>query len=126
MLELKVVLQASLDRMEPFLTAALRLRIPSNWCRGLLIRGGDILEEASHVRTIVFDKTGTLTEGRPRVQSVLAASPQLPEGRLLALAAALVTSGGRVGQYTRVQTSPSTHRYSHNAIFASSTSLIIF
>jgi P-type E1-E2 ATPase len=58
-------------------------------CRGLLIRGGDILEEASHVETIVFDKTGTLTEGRPRVQSVLAASLQLPEARLLALAAAL-------------------------------------
>jgi len=41
------------------------------------------------VETIVFDKTGTLTEGRPRVQRVLAASSQLPEARLLALAAAL-------------------------------------
>jgi P-type E1-E2 ATPase len=58
-------------------------------CRGLLIRGGDILEEASHVDTIVFDKTGTLTEGRPRVQNVLAATLQLPEARLLAMAAAL-------------------------------------
>ncbi|GLC72475.1 hypothetical protein PLESTF_001251600 [Pleodorina starrii] len=29
--------------------------------RGLLIRGGDILEAASHVDTVVLDKTGTLT-----------------------------------------------------------------
>ena len=39
--------------------------------------------------TVIFDKTGTLTEGKPQVQSVLAASPQLPGTQLLALAAAL-------------------------------------
>jgi len=39
--------------------------------RGLLIRGGDILENVSSIDTIVFDKTGTLTVGRPVVTNVI-------------------------------------------------------
>jgi len=35
--------------------------------RGLLIRGGDVLERVHHLQTLVFDKTGTLTSGHPSV-----------------------------------------------------------
>ncbi|MCS7225949.1 MAG: cation-translocating P-type ATPase [Gloeomargarita sp. SKYB31] len=38
--------------------------------RGLLIRGGDVLEQVVHVDTVVFDKTGTLTQGQPQVEAV--------------------------------------------------------
>ncbi|KAF9623757.1 hypothetical protein IFM89_005264 [Coptis chinensis] len=39
--------------------------------RGLLLRGGNILEKFASVNTIVFDKTGTLTIGRPVVTKVV-------------------------------------------------------
>ncbi len=38
---------------------------------GILIKGGDSLEIAGTVNTVVFDKTGTLTEGRPEVVEML-------------------------------------------------------
>ncbi|CAL0308176.1 unnamed protein product [Lupinus luteus] len=39
--------------------------------RGLLLRGGNILEKFAMVKTVVFDKTGTLTVGRPVVTKIL-------------------------------------------------------
>ena len=38
--------------------------------RGLLIRGGDVLETLSQVDTVIFDKTGTLTVGEPCVERI--------------------------------------------------------
>ena len=40
---------------------------------GLLIKGGEALQRASQVTTIVMDKTGTLTEGQPAVTEILPA-----------------------------------------------------
>ena len=37
---------------------------------GLLIKGGDALQRAGEVTTVVLDKTGTITEGRPAVTDV--------------------------------------------------------
>ena len=56
---------------------------------GLLIKGGEALERAGGIDTIVFDKTGTVTEGRPGVTTVHLADGAVDEGMMLHLAAAL-------------------------------------
>jgi Cu+-exporting ATPase len=57
---------------------------------GILIRGGEALEGAGRVDTVVLDKTGTLTLGRPAVASIVVAhGAGFDERRLLDVVASL-------------------------------------
>jgi Cu+-exporting ATPase len=53
---------------------------------GILFKGGEYLEIARKVNTVVFDKTGTLTEGKPSVTDVIDLSG-IGKSELLRLAA---------------------------------------
>jgi Cu+-exporting ATPase len=55
---------------------------------GLLIKGGEILQRAGDVDTVVLDKTGTVTEGAPAVNRVIAVG-SVDEREILRAAASL-------------------------------------
>jgi P-type Cu2+ transporter len=56
--------------------------------RGLLIKGGDVLEKLRTIKTVVFDKTGTLTVGKPQVTKIQLLLPKSEVWPLAAMAAA--------------------------------------
>src|SRR5690606_1094665 len=57
--------------------------------RGLLLKGGAVLETIGRVTIVAFDKTGTLTEGKPKVTDIVAVDRT--EREVLAITAALET-----------------------------------
>jgi len=56
--------------------------------RGVLIKGGEALETAHRISTLVLDKTGTITEGKPQVTDVVLLGTRSRE-EVLVLAAAV-------------------------------------
>ncbi len=67
--------------------AAVAASLSAGARRGLLIKGGAILESVGTITAIAMDKTGTLTEGKPTVTDVIAVGRA--ERDVLSMAAAL-------------------------------------
>jgi heavy metal translocating P-type ATPase len=56
--------------------------------RGVVVKGGAVLERLARCTTLLIDKTGTLTNGHPSLAAVILAGPR-PAGEVLCLAASL-------------------------------------
>ncbi|MDO9626529.1 MAG: cation-translocating P-type ATPase [Methanobacteriaceae archaeon] len=56
--------------------------------KGLLIKGGEFIEEMQNIQTVIFDKTGTLTEGNLEVTDLISLN-NFVDGEILSIAAAL-------------------------------------
>ena len=54
--------------------------------RGILIKGGDALENFAHTTTMIFDKTGTLTSGLLEVREIQVVDPDYQKDQVLSLA----------------------------------------
>jgi Cd2+/Zn2+-exporting ATPase len=67
--------------------AAIAAALSAGARRGLLLKGGAVLETMRKITAVAFDKTGTLTEGRPKVTDVVGYAYN--EAQVLAMAAAL-------------------------------------
>ncbi|MEO8683549.1 MAG: heavy metal translocating P-type ATPase [Devosia sp.] len=69
--------------------AAIAAGLSAGARRGLLLKGGAVLEGLRRITTVALDKTGTLTEGKPVVTDIVGFDRE--ERDVLALAAALET-----------------------------------
>ncbi len=69
--------------------AAIAASLSTGARRGLLLKGGAVLENMGRITVAAFDKTGTLTEGKPKVTDVIGFGRS--EADVLRLAAALET-----------------------------------
>ncbi|KRB51654.1 ATPase [Rhizobium sp. Root708] len=67
--------------------AAIAASLSAGARRGLLLKGGAVLETLGKITAVAFDKTGTLTEGRPQVTDILSFGDD--EAEVLKYAAAL-------------------------------------
>ncbi len=70
---------------------------------GILIRGGEVLEQARSVNAVVFDKTGTLTLGEPSVTDVVSLNGLAADEVLLLAASAEMDSEHPLGMAVRAE-----------------------
>jgi Cd2+/Zn2+-exporting ATPase len=73
--------------------------------RGILIKGGEYLENAGKITALALDKTGTLTQGKPRLTDIIVLQPVLvPVGGLEYDGHVAVSTNGKApGPWTTTQ-----------------------
>ncbi|WP_183264762.1 heavy metal translocating P-type ATPase [Aminobacter niigataensis] len=64
--------------------AAIAASLSAGARRGLLMKGGAVLETLGKITKVAFDKTGTLTEGKPKVTDIIAVAKTADETLTLA------------------------------------------
>ena len=67
--------------------AALMMGVGKGAEHGILYKGGEYIEIAGKINTVVFDKTGTLTVGKPSVTDLVSLTENIGDQELLRLAA---------------------------------------
>ena len=96
--------------------AAIAAALSAGARRGLLMKGGAVLEQMGRIDMVVLDKTGTLTEGRPQVTDIVGIGGSGRE--VLALAAALEIGSSHplaVAILARARAHGAGHRQRHAA-----------
>ncbi|MFT3670731.1 heavy metal translocating P-type ATPase [Aestuariivirga sp.] len=87
--------------------------------RGLLVKGGGVLEAIGGVKHIAFDKTGTLTEGKPKVTDVV------PLGTLTANELLRIAAAAEAGSSHPLAVAIVAHAKAANIAFAPSASEVL-
>jgi Cu2+-exporting ATPase len=57
--------------------------------KGILIKGGEVIENTSRADYVIFDKTGTITLGRPVLKEIMVFDPDADREYILSLAASI-------------------------------------
>ncbi len=57
--------------------------------KGILIRGGEVIENTSKLTNILFDKTGTITVGKPTLKEIIVLDPGQDREYVLSVAASI-------------------------------------
>jgi len=88
---------------------------------GILIKGGEALQRAGTLHTVVLDKTGTVTEGHPAVTDVVPVPGALADDAMLRLAASLEQSSehalaGAIVRHARERSLPLSHPTAFEAV----------
>jgi Cd2+/Zn2+-exporting ATPase len=99
--------------------AAIAAGLSAGARRGLLMKGGVVLETLGRITAVAFDKTGTLTAGKPVVTDVVAVGR--PARDVLSLAAALETGSSHplalaILEKAKVEKAPVPPAFDANAI----------
>jgi Cu+-exporting ATPase len=83
---------------------------------GILIRGGEALEAAHKLDTVVLDKTGTLTRGEPQLTDVVLENGIREEELLRLVASAGFAPVSRTGKYSSAAGASSRRRASPRTV----------